>query len=151
MKDISISVDLDIPAKLVIKGKSPHACPVFQLSSIWTAISDNAWIFGIILIMVGFIMLFFGVLMTHLMIFISAYFLSFAILGSIFTAILGPESSRVGIYFSLLLILFLSTLFAYGLTKLVNVSIFFIGACKTISIQFLALLLALWSILSLYR
>ena len=75
-------------------------------------------------------MLFYGVLMTHLMIFLAAYFLSFALLTGIFTAFLGINSSRIAIYFSLLLILFLSTLIAYGLTKLVNVSIFFIGACK---------------------
>lgn len=74
-------------------------------------------------------MLFYGILMTHLMIFLTSYFLSFAILASIFTAFLTPNSSRIVIYFSLLLILFLSTLIAYGLTRLVNVSIFFIGAC----------------------
>lgn len=73
-------------------------------------------------------MLFYGILMTHLMIFLTAYFLAFAVLVSIFSAILTPESSRVTIYFSLLLILFLSTAIAYGLTRLVNVSIFCIGA-----------------------
>jgi hypothetical protein len=46
---------------------------------------------------------------------------------------LRPDSSTIAIYFSLLFILFLSTLIAYGLTKLVNVSIFFIGACKLLS------------------
>jgi len=115
---------------LTINGKSPHGCPVFQLSSIYAAISDNSWIFGIILIAVGFIMLFFGVLMTHVVIFVSAYFLSFAVLVSIFTAFMGPESSRLAIYFALLLVLFLATLIAYALTRLVNVSIFLIGACN---------------------
>lgn len=80
-------------------------------------------------------MLFFGILMTHLMIFLAAYFLSFAVLTGIFTAFLGPESSTLAIYFSLLFILFLATLIAYGLTRLVNVSIFFIGACTSILIQ----------------
>lgn len=80
-------------------------------------------------------MLFFGVLMTHLMIFIAAYFLSFAMLALIASSFLRPDSSTVVIYFSLLLILFLSTLIAYALTRLVNVSIFFIGACKAPSIQ----------------
>jgi hypothetical protein len=79
---------------------------------------------------VGFIMLFYGILMTHLMIFLAAYFLSFAALIGIFTAFLGPDSSRIVIYFTLLFILFISTLVAYALTRLVDVSIFFIGACK---------------------
>lgn len=77
-------------------------------------------------------MLFFGILMTHLMIFIAAYFLSFAGLTGVFTAFLGPNSSTLLIYFSLLLILFLSTLIAYCLTRLVNVSVFLIGACNFI-------------------
>jgi hypothetical protein len=115
---------------LVIYGTTSYACPVFELSSIWTALTDNSLIFGIILFVVGFIMLFFGILMTHLMIFIAAYFLSFAVLLGIFTAFLRPDSSTIAIYFSLLFILFLSTLIAYGLTRLVNVSIFFIGACN---------------------
>lgn len=75
-------------------------------------------------------MLFYGILMTHLMIFLTSYLLTFAVLASIFSAFLTPESSRIAIYFSLLLIIFLSTLVAYGLTKLVNVSVFFIGACN---------------------
>lgn len=107
-----------------------YACPVFELSSIWSALTDNLLIFGFILFVVGFIMLFYGILMTHLMIFLAAYFLSFAILFGIFTAFLSPDSSTIAIYFSLLLILFLSTLTAYSLTKLVNVSVFFIGACN---------------------
>lgn len=109
---------------------------MFELSSIWQALSDNKIIFGVILVVVGFIMLFYGILMTHLMIFLTAYFLTFAVLASIFTAFLTPESSTIAIYFSLLLILFLSTLAAYGLTKLVNVSIFFIGACTSYVMQF---------------
>lgn len=113
----------------MIYGNTPFACPVFEISSLWKALEDNLFIFGIIMLIVGFIMLFFGILMTHLMIFITAYFLSFAVLAAIFTAFLTPESSTLAIYFSLLLILFLSTLIAYGLTRLVNVSIFFIGAC----------------------
>lgn len=120
--------------KIVIYGTTPYACPVFQLSSIWKALTENLLIFGIVLFIVGFVMLFFGVLMTHLMIFITAYFLSFAVLTGIFTAILRPDSSTLAIYFSLLLIMFLSTLIAYGLTRLVKVSIFFIGACTSLFI-----------------
>jgi hypothetical protein len=83
---------------------------------------------------VGFVMLFFGVLMTPLMIFIAAYFLSFATLALIASTFLRPDSSTITIYFALLGILFLSTLIAYGLARLVNVSIFFIGACKFVVI-----------------
>lgn len=121
--------------KLIIYGSTPYACPVFELSSIWKAISDNLLIFGSILVIVGFIMLFFGVLMTHLMIFIAAYFLSFAVLTLIASTFLRPDSTTIMIYFALLIILFLSTLIAYSLTKLVRVSIFCIGACKYTIIQ----------------
>ena len=103
---------------------------MFELSSIWKGLTDNSFIFGTVLFVVGFIMLFYGILMTHLMIFIAAYFLSFAVLLGLFTTFLRPDSSTVAIYFSLLFILFLSTVVAYGLTRLVNVSILFIGACK---------------------
>lgn len=75
-------------------------------------------------------MLFYGLLMINLTVFIAGYFISFAILGGIFTVFLGPNSSSIAVYFSLLFILLASTLIAYGLTKLINVSIFFIGACK---------------------
>lgn len=68
--------------------------------------------------------------MIHLMIFITTYFLSFGVLLGLFSAFLSPESSKAIIYFSLLLILFLSTLIAYGLAKVVDFSIFFIGACN---------------------
>lgn len=78
-------------------------------------------------------MLFFGVLTTHLTIFFASYFLSFAIIGGIFTVFLRPDSSGIVVYFCLLLILFLSTLVAYGLSRLVNVSLFFVGACNCVS------------------
>jgi hypothetical protein len=116
--------------RLVVYGSTSYACPVFELSSIWRALTDNLLIFGVVLFIVGFIMLFFGIMMTHLMIFIAAYFLSFAVLTMVFSAFLAVDSSTLAIYFCLLLIMFLSTLFAYGLTRLVGVSIFFIGACK---------------------
>jgi len=75
-------------------------------------------------------MLFFGILMTHLMIFLASYFMSFALLIGIATAFIGPDSSKLVIYFTLLFILFLATVIAYSLTRLVNFSVFFIGACK---------------------
>lgn len=75
---------------IVIYGKSPYACPLFEISSLWTALSDNEFIFGVVLFVIGFIMLFYGILMTHLMIFLAAYFLSFAVFTGIFTAFLTP-------------------------------------------------------------
>ena len=75
-------------------------------------------------------MLFYGLLMINLTVFIAGYFISFAILGGIFTVFLTADSSSIAVYFSLLFLLVASTLIAYGLTKLINVSIFFIGACK---------------------
>lgn len=125
------ALDMD---KLIIYGTSPYACPVFSLGSIWKALTENSFIFGVVLFVMGFIMLFFGILMTHLMIFIAAYFLSFAVLMGVATAFLTPESSTIAIYFALLFILFLATLIAYALTRLVKVSIFFIGACKQLLI-----------------
>lgn len=88
-------------------------------------------------------MLFYGIFMTHLLIFVSAYVLTFVVLAWIFSSFLTPYSSQITIYFSLLIILFLSTLVAYTLSKLVNISIFFIGACKYKFIQFLVFSLEL--------
>jgi hypothetical protein len=54
--------------------------------------------------------------------------ITFALLGAIFTLFVSPHSSTYVIYFSFLILLFISTLLAYGVTKLVAVSIFFVGA-----------------------
>ena len=118
-------------SELMISGESEYACPVFEISTLWRAISENKMIFGVLLFVIGFIMLFYGILMTQLMIFLTAYILTFAVLSGISTAFLTPESSKLAIYFALLFILFLSTLAAYGLAKMVNLSIFFIGASKS--------------------
>ena len=82
----------------------------------------------------GFQLLFYGLLMINVTVFIAGYFISFAIYGGIFTVFLGPDSSTIVVYFSLLFILLASTLTAYGLTRLINVSIFFIGACNLINL-----------------
>jgi len=74
--------------------------------------------------------MFYGILMTSLIIFLTSYFISFAVLTGIATAFLGINSSTIAIYFALLIIVFLSTLLAYGITKLLDVSVFFVGACK---------------------
>lgn len=129
-----IEVKLTNNNMLSIMGKSPYACPIFTMQSIWQTLDNNKIIFGIILFIIGFIMLFYGVLMIHLMVFLATFFLSFAALLGIFSAFLNPESSKAIIYFSLLFILFVSTLIAYGLARMVNFSVFFIGACKNIVI-----------------
>lgn len=115
---------------LVITGESSSGCPVFQISSLWTTLEEHQVILGIILFLLGFQLLFYGLLMINVTVFIAGYFVSFAIYGGIFTVFLGPDSTSIAVYFSLLFILLASTLTAYGLTKLINVSIFFIGACK---------------------
>lgn len=81
--------------QMVIYGMSPYACPVFELSSIWKALTENQLIFGVLMVIVGFVMLFFGILTTHLMIFISAYLLSFAALSAIVTIFLRPDSNTL--------------------------------------------------------
>lgn len=110
---------------------------MFQISSLWATLEDNSFVLGIVLFVLGFQLLFYGLLMINVTVFIAGYFISFAILGGIFTVFLGPNSSSIEVYFSLLFILLSSTLIAYGLTKLINVSIFFIGACTYNLIQFL--------------
>src|SRR5690606_32000314 len=105
-------------SSLVIKGESAYGCPVFQISSLWTTLEEHSVIFGIILFVLGFQMLFYGLLMINVTVFIAGYFISFAILGGIFTVFLGPDSSSIAVYFSLLFILLASTLIAYGLTKI---------------------------------
>jgi hypothetical protein len=43
-----------------IKGKSQYGCPVFEVSSIWKVFDENWVLFGIILLVIGVHMLFFG-------------------------------------------------------------------------------------------
>ena len=86
-------------------------------------------------------MLFYGLLMINLTVFIAGYFISFALLAAIFTIFLGPNSSSIAVYFSLIFILLASTLIAYGLTKLINISIFFIGACTIMFILVFGLII----------
>jgi hypothetical protein len=117
-------------SRLVIRGESAYGCPVFQISSLWTTLEEHQLILGIILFLLGFQLLFYGLMMINLTVFIAGYFISFAIYGGIFTVFLGPDSSSIAVYFSLLFILLASTLTAYGLTRLINLSIFFIGACN---------------------
>jgi hypothetical protein len=54
--------------------------------------------------------------------------ITFAVLGAILTVFVGPYSSTFIIYFAFLMLLFTATMLAYGVTKLMGISIFFVGA-----------------------
>lgn len=114
----------------MIKGNSEYGCPVFEVSSIWKVFEDNWILIGIVLFIVGAHMLFFGRATIETTIFIAGFLISFAVLGAIFTIFVNPHSSTFVIYFCFLFLLFLSTMLAYGITRLVGVSIFFVGASK---------------------
>ncbi len=105
-----------------------YACPVFQVSNIWKVFEDNWIIIGLIMIVLGLHLLFFGRATIETTIFVAGFLICFAVLGSIFTLFVSPYSSTFIIYFAFLILLFASTMLAYGITKLVNVSIFFVGA-----------------------
>jgi hypothetical protein len=81
-----------------------------------------------VLVVLGLHLLFFGRVTIETTIFIASFMIVFVVLGAIFTLFVGPYSSTFVIYFSFLLLLFASTLLAYGVTKLVGLSIFFVGA-----------------------
>ena len=114
---------------ILIEGKSKYGCPVFQVSSLWVVIDENPLIFGIILFVIGVQSLFFGRITIEISLFFAAFFICLLILGAILTVFIGPNSSTVTIYFSFLLLLAIATLISYGITKLVDISLFFIGAC----------------------
>lgn len=73
--------------------------------------------------------LFFGRAMLVVTIFVAGYFITFVILAAISSLFLKPTTSSIIVYFSLLFVLFLCTVVAYGCTKLIKFSIFLIGAC----------------------
>ena len=76
----------------------------------------------------GLHLLFFGRVTIETTIFIAGFLIIFAVFGAIFTLFVSPYSSTFVIYFAFLFLLFISTLVAYGVTKLVGISIFFVGA-----------------------
>lgn len=83
------------------------------------------------MIVLGLHLLFFGRVTIETTIFIAGFLICFAVLGSMFTLFVGPYSSTFVIYLAFLLLLFASTMLGYGITKLVNVSIFFVGASNS--------------------
>lgn len=115
---------------LSISGSSKYGCPVFEVSSLWNVFHDNWIIIGILMVLLGLHLLFFGRTAIETTIFIAGFLIILALLVAISTIFISPYSSTFVIYFAFLLILFLSTIVAYGVTKLVNVSLFFVGASK---------------------
>jgi hypothetical protein len=60
------------------------------------------------------------------------------VLGSLLTLFISPDSSTITIYGSFIVLLFISCFIGYGATKLIGLSVFFIGACTCL------LYLSLW-------
>jgi hypothetical protein len=115
---------------LVVIGRSRYGCPVLEISRLWEALHDNAILFGIVMVAVGVMELLFGRKMLQPTIFVAAYCLTFAIVGAFVSEIiLGPDSSLLVIYFSLLGVLFISSFVAYLVMGISPLSIFCIGAC----------------------
>ena len=127
--------DLEIQSRYVdneiikIDGASRYGCPVFQVSSIWNVFQDNWILIGLILMVIGAYLLFYGRETIVVTVFFASFFIVFGILGALSTVFISPYSSTFVVYFSFLLILFLSTIAAYLVTKILNISVFFIGAC----------------------
>lgn len=107
---------------------------MIQMERIWTVIHDNLIFVGLILVIVGGYLLFYGRATIEVAVFLSSFFIIFGILGAIATIFISANSSSFAVYFTFLIILFLSTLFAYFITKIIDYSIFFIGACNIIVI-----------------
>lgn len=101
-------------------------------------LQSHSLVLGVVMVLLGTVMLFYGILMTHLVIFLATYCLCLAVLVGVATAFLSANSSSIAIYFTLLLIVALSTLAAYALTRLVKVSLFFVGGSKHALTQFSA-------------
>lgn len=79
---------------------------------------------------IGFYLLFYGRSTIDITIFIAVFFVSLLIIGSLLTLLVSPNSSSLVIYSTFLFLLFFSCLLGYSATKLINISIFFIGACN---------------------
>lgn len=116
---------------MVVVGTSKYGCPVLEISRLWEALSDNAILFGIALVVVGVGELLFGRKMLQPTIFVAAYCLSFAVLGAFVSEVLlTPDSSLLVIYFSLLAVLLLSSFVGYLVMGASYLSVFCIGACN---------------------
>lgn len=121
--------------KITIEANSLYGCPAFEVSNLWAVFLDNQILFGVILFVLGLYMLFYGRVTIEVTIFVGIFFISFAVVGSIFTLFVSPYSSTFVMYFSFLLLVTICTLISYGVTRLVNLSLFFVGACKFTLIQ----------------
>lgn len=84
------------------------------------------------MVIIGFYLMFYGRSTIDITVFLAATFIALALLGSILTLFVSPNSSTIVIYTSFLLLLFLSCMLGYAATKLITVSIFFIGACTNL-------------------
>lgn len=115
--------------EIVIEGESSSGCPIFQVSSLWTVVEDHYIIFGLVLMVIGFHSLFFGRIALEITIFTAGFFVCMAILGSLLTVFIGPNSKPFVVYLSFILLLLVCTLLSYGITRLVDISLFFVGAC----------------------
>jgi hypothetical protein len=62
------------------------------------------------------------------------FFISLAIFGGLLTLFVSPNSTSFTLYTAFIILLFISCLLGYLATKLINISIFFIGACTYFSI-----------------
>lgn len=74
--------------------------------------------------------MFYGRSAIDVTVFIAVMFNSVAAIASIFTLFISPNSSNLAIYSSFIFILFVSCLLGYMATKLISLSVFFIGACN---------------------
>lgn len=121
--------------KVLIEGHSSSGCPIFQVSSLWSIVEEHYVVCGLVLLAVGFHSLFFGRIALETTIFIAGFFVCLAILGSLLTVFIGPNSKPFVVYLSFILLLFACTLLSYGITRLVDISLFFVGACTFIIIS----------------
>lgn len=79
--------------------------------------------------LLGFYLLFYGRSTIDITVFIAVMMISLATIGSLLTLFISPTSSTLVIYAAFIVLLFVSCLFGYMATKLINVSVFFVGAC----------------------
>lgn len=96
----------------------------------WKVFEDNIILFGFILFVLGVYLLFYGRVTLEMTVFVATFFISMAVVGSIFTLFVSPYSSTFRMYFFFLLLLIICTLIGYGAIRLINVSILFVGASK---------------------
>lgn len=76
---------------LYVESRSVYGCAAIDINRMWSVLSEYTFIYGIILILVGILELFFGRMLLKPTIFIAAYGLSFISLGLLlFDMTVGP-------------------------------------------------------------